>query len=122
MPDTLNNFEPFFPGFPVMGSQTSTRIQFANTLRSTIGANLVNEARFGYSGAPVEFFNEQIDAGLVERPLAQPGWVPPAASARPASPTPVRRRMRSRAMRSTFLIEDTLNWLRARTASASAAR
>ena len=64
VPDTLNNAEPFFPGFPVMGSQTSTRIQFANNLRSTIGANLVNEARVGYSGAPVEFFNEQFDAGI----------------------------------------------------------
>ncbi len=70
VPDTLNGFEPAFPGFPVMGSQTSKRMQLANTLRSTLGSNLVNEARMGYSGAPVEFFKEQFDASLWNGSLA----------------------------------------------------
>ncbi len=63
LPDTLNGFEPSFPGFPVLGSQTSKRISSSNTLRSTFG-NFVNEARIGYQGSPVEFFNEQFDPAI----------------------------------------------------------
>lgn len=57
-PDTLNNREQTFPGFPVAAGQTSVRISLSNTLRSTLGRNFVNEARVGYSGAPVKFFDE----------------------------------------------------------------
>jgi hypothetical protein len=55
-PDTLNSREPFFPGFPASGDQTSTRLGVSTSLRSTIGSNKVNELRVGGSGAPVEFF------------------------------------------------------------------
>jgi hypothetical protein len=64
LPDTLNGFEPFYPGFPVLGSQTSRRGSSSNTLRSTLGQNFVNEARVSYQSSPVEFFNEMFDAGL----------------------------------------------------------
>jgi len=64
LPDTLNGFEPFFPGFPVLGSQTSKRVSSSNTLRSTFGQNLTNEFRLSYQGSPVEFFNEQFDPGI----------------------------------------------------------
>ena len=57
-PDTLNGYDPTFPGFPVQGGQTSIRLVLSNSLRSTLGRNLVNEARVGYSGAPVKFFDE----------------------------------------------------------------
>jgi hypothetical protein len=57
-PDTLNNLDWRFPGFPVQASQTSERLGFSNSLRSTLNQNLVNEARVGYSGAPVVFFKE----------------------------------------------------------------
>ena len=57
-PDTLNNREPFFPGFPSTGTQTSSRRSFSSALRSTFGTNLVNEFRVGYSGAPVFFYKE----------------------------------------------------------------
>jgi hypothetical protein len=58
-PDTLNNRESFFPGFPVYGSQTSSRRNFSSALRSTFGTNLVNELRVGYQGAPLYFYKEQ---------------------------------------------------------------
>ncbi|MCR4375134.1 MAG: Plug domain-containing protein, partial [Acidobacteria bacterium] len=64
LPDTLNRFEPFFPGFPVFGSQTSRRGSSSNTLRSTLGQNFVNEARVSYQSSPVEFFNEMFDASI----------------------------------------------------------
>jgi hypothetical protein len=64
LPDTLNRFEPYFPGFPVFGSQTSRRGSSSNTLRSTLGQNFVNEARVSYQSSPVEFFNEMFDASI----------------------------------------------------------
>jgi hypothetical protein len=57
-PDTLNQRDAFWPGFPVESGQYSQRLAWSNTLRSTLGSNFVNEARVGYSGAPVEFFPE----------------------------------------------------------------
>jgi len=58
-PDTLNNFEPLFPGFPAYGGQGSERVAGNLALRSNLGNNLVNEFRIGGSGAPVKFFAEQ---------------------------------------------------------------
>lgn len=72
LPDTLNGFEPSFPGFPVFGSQTSKRISSSNTLRSTFGG-LVNEARIAYQGSPVEFFNEQFNADIWNQPFGNQG-------------------------------------------------
>ena len=57
-PDTLNNRDNFFPDFPISAGQDSTRIAFSSSLRSTLGRNLVNEARVGASGAPVQFFKQ----------------------------------------------------------------
>lgn len=57
-PDTLNNFDASFPGFPAAAGQASIRKGFSNAMRSTLGRNLVNEARVGYSSAPVKFFDE----------------------------------------------------------------
>ena len=61
-PDTLNNRESFFPGFPSFGSQTSSRRNFSSALRSTFGTNVVNEFRVGYQGAPLYFYKEQTPA------------------------------------------------------------
>jgi hypothetical protein len=57
-PDTLNNFEATFPGFPAAAGQASIRKGFSNAMRSTLSRNVVNEARVGYSSAPVKFFDE----------------------------------------------------------------
>jgi hypothetical protein len=57
-PDTLNRMEAAFPGFPIGAGQTSIRLGWSGSVRSTLGRNIVNEARVGYSGAPVRFFDE----------------------------------------------------------------
>src|SRR5215471_7743277 len=57
-PDTTNTREPFFPGFPNTGSQQSTRYTTSNSLRSTIGSNVVNEFRLGASGGATYFSPE----------------------------------------------------------------
>jgi hypothetical protein len=54
-PDTTNDTEPRFPGFPVTASQQSTRWTTSEALRSNFGANLVNELRFGGTGGPTLF-------------------------------------------------------------------
>ncbi len=111
VPDTLNGLEPAFPGFPVFGSQTSTRIQLSTALRSTLPGDMVNELRIGYSGAPVEFFKEQFDAGLWNGSVAnQKGFQLgiSAAGISNASPGPNAQSRNA----STMLIEDTVTWLR----------
>jgi hypothetical protein len=54
-PDTTNTVTRTFPGFPNYGEQASVRYQITTTLRSTLGANLVNEMRVGGSGGPTQF-------------------------------------------------------------------
>jgi hypothetical protein len=58
-PDTLNNRDPQFPGFPIGGVQDSKRYTVQGTLRSTLNANLVNELRvFGATGGATKFSTE----------------------------------------------------------------
>ena len=108
--DTLNSRDPSFPGFPVNGTQTSERYTYSTTLRSMLGKNLVNEARYGGTGAPVEFsvnFTKDMWSG----PLANQGGFQLALSgagitnASPA-PTPSSRNA------SNIVFEDTLSWLK----------
>jgi hypothetical protein len=57
-PDTTNNAQLPFPGFATTGSQQSTRYTTSESLRSTFGANLVNEFRVGASGGSTLFSPE----------------------------------------------------------------
>jgi len=57
-PDTLNSVEPRFPGFSNHGSQYSYRHQSSASLRSTLSANVVNEATWGILSSPVYFFSD----------------------------------------------------------------
>ena len=71
-PDTLNQHEEAFPGFPVTASQTSKRMAFSNSLRSTINKNMVNEATAAYSWSPVSFFPEE-NASMFSGSVANQG-------------------------------------------------
>ena len=111
-PDTLNNFDPQFPGFPAFGGQTSIRLSWSNSLRSTLGRNLVNEARVGYSGAPVKFFDE-MNTGMYSGSVAnQKGFhilfpnIGSQLTAAGPNPAPQSRNA------TDLAIEDTLTWLR----------
>ena len=111
-PDTLNNLDATFPGFPVAAGQGSERIGFSNTLRSTLGRNFVNEARVGYSGAPVQFF-EELNVGMFTGPLAnQKGFrmafpnIGEDLTAASANPNPQSRNA------TDLAIEDNITYLR----------
>src|SRR5205814_800820 len=54
-PDLLNSNESRFPGFPNHGAQYSFRNSGTATLRSTLTANMVNEASWGFLWDPVYF-------------------------------------------------------------------
>lgn len=53
--DFLNNTDPSFPGFPNSAGQNSQRWTNVTSLRSTLTANLINEARFGMLGGQSNF-------------------------------------------------------------------
>ena len=111
-PDTLNNREASFPGFPVAAGQSSVRLGWAGSVRSTLARSLVNEARVGYSGAPVSFFGE-LNLDMYQGPLANQkgfqlnfpsvgqGLTSPGAAAAPQGRNA-----------NSLLVEDTVNWLK----------
>lgn len=111
-PDTLNNREASFPGFPVAAGQSSVRLGWSGSVRTTLTSNLVNEARLGYSGAPVTFFGE-LNEGMYTGSIAnQQGFqisFPSVGSAltRPSADAQPQSRNAN-----SLLIEDSLNWLR----------
>ncbi|HVL70016.1 MAG TPA: TonB-dependent receptor [Vicinamibacterales bacterium] len=111
-PDTLNGRDASFPGFPVAAGQSSIRIGWSNTLRSTLGRNFVNEARIGYSGAPVKFFDE-LNLGMYTGGIANTkGFhmafpaVGSGLTSPGAAPAPQSRNA------TDFAIEDTITWLK----------
>ncbi|MDO8681064.1 MAG: carboxypeptidase-like regulatory domain-containing protein, partial [Acidobacteriota bacterium] len=72
-PDTTNSRDAFFPGFPVVANQSSTRRATSGWLRSMLGRNVVNEFRVGYGGAPVIFAQDQFTPDMWSGTLANQG-------------------------------------------------
>jgi hypothetical protein len=72
-PDTTNNRDQSFPGFPVVGTQTSDRKSWSTWLRSIVAANVVNELRFGYGGAPIDFAMNDFTPSLWSGSVANQG-------------------------------------------------
>ena len=109
-PDTTNNRDPFFPGFPAFANQSSDRRAGSAWLRSTINNNMVNELRFGYSGAPIDFafrnFTRDMWSGTVANQagfylnLNNPTFITPAS---PAATPSARDAF-------TQTLENTLSW------------
>ena len=76
-PDTTNNREPNFPGFPNTGSQVSDRYITRGTLRSTLGGNLVNEFTVGGSGGPTQVLAGDRGQSVQRHAGRRSGRVPP---------------------------------------------
>ncbi len=68
-PDTTNNTEPPFPGFPNTGAQHSDRYTVQANLRSTLTANMVNEFKIGGSGGAT-LFSPEIGISQFNAPIA----------------------------------------------------
>jgi hypothetical protein len=63
-PDTLNNADATFPGFPAFGITSSFRTTGSLSLRSTISTAIVNELRAGWAWAPQDFFSNSTAAAF----------------------------------------------------------
>ena len=72
-PDTTNDREAYFPGFPVVADQWSTRRATSGWLRSILSPTMVNEFRIGYGGAPVIFAQGQFKPDMFNGPVANQG-------------------------------------------------
>jgi len=110
-PDTLNNRDPRFPGFPIFGAQHSKRYAFQTNLRSTFGANLVNEFKVGFTGGATMFSPETLTAPWSGSDIAnQNGFFLDIDTANidNASNTPAYSAREA----STNVIENTLNWIK----------
>ena len=111
-PDTLNNRDPSFPGFPVAAGQYSERLAWSSSLRSTLSSNLVNEARLAYSGAPVQFFPE-LNVGMFNgSSVNQQGFSLrfPTVNTQLTNPAPNPGPSSRNA--NSLLVEDTVTWLK----------
>lgn len=112
-PDTTNNREPNFPGFPGTGNQHSDRYTLQGNLRSTLTNNLVNEFRMGRSGGATRFSPEiGIDQFQGTSVADQGGFLLDIngdflgiTNAHSTGSTSAREA-------GTFIIENTLNWLK----------
>ena len=117
-PDTLNNMDPTFPGFPISAGQKSERYSISNSLRSNLSSNLVNEGLVAWSGAPVTFFGELSPSNWSGSSIAdQTGFrivFPSTTGLNPVSANPTGGFNPQSRNASTLLIEDTLTWLRGR--------
>jgi hypothetical protein len=117
-PDTLNNMDATFPGFPVQAGQKSERYSISNSIRSNLSSNLVNEGLVAWSGAPVTFFGELSPSSWKGSSIAdQLGYrvvFPATAGMNPVSANPTGGFNPQSRNASTLLIEDTLTWLKGR--------
>lgn len=112
-PDTTNNREPNFPGFPNTGAQHSDRYTLQGSLRSTVTNNLVNEFRVGRSGGATKFSPEIGINQFTGTAIADQGGylldingdflgITNAASTGSTSAREA----------GTFIVENTVNWLK----------
>jgi hypothetical protein len=117
-PDTLNNMDPAFPGFPLAAGQKSERYSLSNTVRSNLSSSLVNEAMVAWSGAPVTFFGELTPGSWSGTSIAdQKGFritFPGTAGMNPTSANQTGGFNPQSRNASTLLIEDTVTWLKGR--------
>ena len=72
-PDTLNNRDAAFPGFPIQGVQDSKRFAYQGALRSTLNANLVNDLRFFGATGGATLFSTEINPEMWSGSIANQG-------------------------------------------------
>jgi hypothetical protein len=124
VPDFLNNADPTFPGFPNLAGQTSGRYMWQGTVRSTLGKNMVNEARVGQQNSTGlgTYFGEGVDSSMFNctgvgcQSAGGQGWNFgfPAANAvsAVALTSATAYNAKSAGVASQMSAEDTLTWLK----------
>jgi hypothetical protein len=111
LPDLLNNVEARFPGLPVSGGQVSYRNTGSDTLRSTFGKNLVNEASFGFLWSPI-YFSQGVTADAFSDSQGFQITFPSVGGNTPTSlASGGQNNVQSRNGKS-WNLNDTVNWLK----------
>jgi carboxypeptidase family protein len=116
-PDTLNNAEPRFPGFPVAGGQSSKRWNWNIQARSTLGKNLVNQFVTGFTASHVYFFTEITPTAFSGVPVGDQGGFSLNIGAFATTnnndiTTPTASRAPQERTNPTIDVSDTLTWLK----------
>lgn len=111
-PDTLNNADATFPGFPVSGGQTSDRLNWTAQMRSTLGRNLVNQFVSGFTKSTVNFFTEITPAAFKGTPVADQGGFALGINVFQGITNPTSRSVPSARNNPTIDVSDTLTWLK----------
>ena len=109
-PDTTNNTEPAFPGFPVTGAQHSDRYTAQMNLRSTLSPNMVNEFKIGGSGGAT-LFSPEIQADDFNASVANMGGFFLDINDMGISAASATSSYQGREA-STRILENTLSWLK----------
>jgi hypothetical protein len=119
-PDTTNNGQLPFPGLGPTGSQQSTRWTTSESLRSTFGANIVNEARYGGTGGAT-LFSPEISAAMftgtgnslvnMQAACCGTGFLLTNLSLAPTATAAGSANYQAREA-STMVFEDTATWLK----------
>ncbi|HEY0876732.1 MAG TPA: TonB-dependent receptor [Vicinamibacterales bacterium] len=110
-PDTTNNREPAFPGFPNTGNQHSDRYTTQLNLRSTLTGNLVNEFKIGGSGGATRFSPEIGPSQFSGTPVGDMGGYFLSISG-PGNSNPASTGATSAREATTRILENTLSWLK----------
>ena len=111
-PDTTNNRQMVYPGFPFHGLQDSVRYVWQGSVRSILRGNLVNEARFGGTGGATKF-SPDINAGMFGgTSVGDMGGYGLSWSAFKSINNAYTTANYSSREGSTKLIEDTLSWMK----------
>jgi len=110
-PDTLNNSDPTFPGFPVQAGQDSFRTTGSGTLRTTLNTNMVNEVLVGWQWSPINFRTEATQALYQDPNVNQDGY---AMSLGFNLTNAFPNALASATARNTvnWNVDDNLNWLK----------
>ena len=116
-PDTLNNAESRFPGFPVAGGQNSKRWNWNIQARSTLGKNLVNQFVTGYTASHVYFFTEITPSSFSGQSVGDQGGYALGIGAFATTnnndiTTPTSRSAPSERNNPTIDVSDTVTWLK----------
>jgi hypothetical protein len=112
-PDTLNGYEPAFPGFSVHSLQDSYRWVAQLSLRSVLSKNLVNEVRMGGTGGST-FFAPTLQPEMFTGTPNLNGYAiafPTMAPSKGLS-SPYAISANSAREGATRMVEDTLSWLK----------
>jgi hypothetical protein len=107
-PDTLNSYDPSYPGFPGAGGQNSDRYSVMGNWRWMISSSMVSEVRGGATGGPVIF----VAGNSASTFTSSFGNMGGFALNTPLMTSPYRSSSSNSRDAPTYVLEDTISWIK----------